>query len=145
MFHNCRGWQRGYAYAYASAAAKPYYETRRHHGSSFGVRRPLRYLAYQLDLTDDQTRRIAVILDRLKTEQEQVRLDESRTISALAELIVREGVSIDELTDALQPRVASAERMRLVTARAVQEVQALLTREQREEFAYLLSNRAIVL
>jgi Spy/CpxP family protein refolding chaperone len=109
------------------------------------VRRPLRYLAYQLDLTDEQTRRLAAILDRLKTEQEQVRLDEARTVSALAELVTRERVAIGELEDALKPRVQSAERMQQVVARAIQDIQELLDAEQRAEFAYLLSNHTLSL
>jgi Spy/CpxP family protein refolding chaperone len=147
--HYCRGWPRGYAFAYATAGSSTWYETRHHGGRSrgggFGVRRPLRYLAYQLDLTDEQTRRLAAILDRLKTEQEQVRLDEARTVSALAELVTRERVAIGELEDALKPRVQSAERMQQVVARAIQDIQELLDAEQRAEFAYLLSNHTLSL
>ena len=68
----------------------------------------MRYLGYQLDLDDEQMRRVAVILDRLKTEREQAKLDESRTVSELAELVVKDGVSIDELKSALSPRAAMA-------------------------------------
>lgn len=147
MYHRYAGWSRRYAYAHA--CYQPFYASRnygkhRSHGG-FGVRRPLRYLGYQLDLDDEQMRRVAVILDRLKTEREQAKLDESRTVSELAELVVKVGVSIDELKSALSPRVASAERMQLVVARAVQEIAEVLEREQREEFAYLLSNRSIVM
>ncbi len=97
------------------------------------------------DLDDEQMRRVAAILDRLKNEREQAKLDESRTVSELAALVTTEGVSIDDLKSALAPRVASAERLQLVVARAVQEITEVLELEQREEFAYLLSNRSIVL
>lgn len=147
MYHRCHGWSRRYAFAHAYH--QPSYESRKHssyrsHGG-FGVRRPLRYLGYHLDLDDEQMRRVAAILDRLKNEREQATLDESRTVSELAALVTKEGVSIDDLKSALAPRVASAERLQLVVARAVQEITEVLELEQREEFAYLLSNRSIVL
>ena len=147
MYHRYHGWSRRYAFAHAYH--QPSYESRKHssyrsHGG-FGVRRPLRYLGYHLDLDDEQMRRVAAILDRLKNEREQAKLDESRTVSELAALVVKEGVSIDDLKAALAPRVASAERLQLVVARAVQEITEVLELEQREEFAYLLSNRSIVL
>ena len=63
------------------------HESRWHHrgggGRDFGVRRPLRFLAFKLDLSEPQTRRMAAILNQLKAEREQAQLDEKRTVSAL--------------------------------------------------------------
>src|SRR4051794_36730916 len=40
-------------------------------GGPFGVRRPLRFLAHKLDLTEDQVAELARIIDELKTERAQ--------------------------------------------------------------------------
>ena len=165
MFHHFRsrgGWPRRYAYGYAACYASPEhheqdrqrerdgsrYESRRHgrgRSGRSGVRRPLRYLSYHLGLDEDQMRRVAVTLDTLKMEREQARLDESRTVSSLADLVRKDDVSVDDLKQALAPRVDSAQRLQLAIARAVLEIKDVLDTEQREEFSYLLSNRTIVL
>src|SRR5207249_9796326 len=51
---------------------------------AFGVRRPLRFLAFQLRLHEAQTRELARILDELKTERAQPAVDHRRTPAALA-------------------------------------------------------------
>ena len=157
MFHHCNRWSRRYAYAHAygyparrssNYSDSTAYQSRRHRGrtgSSFGVRRPLRYLAYHLDLDDGQVRRIAAIMDRLKTEREQANLDESRTVTKVASLVTNPDVSVDLLKDALAPRVASAEHLQLATARALQDIIVELDAEQREDFAYLLNSKGFVL
>ncbi len=148
MFHHCYRMYPRYAYAHAAAHRNSHESRRRrghHGGGSFGVRRPLRWLGYQLDLDDGQMRRIAAILDRLKTEREQASLDEARTVTEIASLVTRADVSVDELKDALAPRVASAERLQLAVARAVQEIVAELDQDQREDFAYLLNAKGFTL
>src|SRR6516225_2848930 len=40
-------------------------------GGAFGVRRPLRFLAYKLELDESQVAQLARILDELKTERAQ--------------------------------------------------------------------------
>lgn len=151
MFHHCNRWYPRYAYAhegYRSSLSPGRYESRRRRGghnshSGFGVRRPLRYLSYQLDLDDAQVRHIAAVLDRLKTEREQAALDESRTVTDIAGLVTQADLSVDKLKEALAPRVASAERLQQAVAKAVQEIVAELDAEQREDFAYLLNSKAL--
>jgi hypothetical protein len=148
MYHHCNRWSRRYAYASAYHDAKseqPFYESREHRRGSFGVRRPLRYLSYQLDLDEQQRRRIAAVLERLKIEREQGALDQKKTVAGLADLVTREDVSIDELRKALAPRVQSTENLQMAIARAVQEIVALLDSDQREEFAHLLRSGALKL
>ena len=151
MFHHCNRWYPRYAYAHegyrASFSPGRYESRRRHRGhrSGFGVRRPLRYLSYQLDLDDGQVRHIAAILDRLKIEREQAALDEGRTITDIAALVTEADLSVDKLKNALAPRVTSAERLQLAVAKAVQEIVAELDAEQREDFAYLLNSKALML
>ena len=140
MYHHCNRWSRRYAYAYAfkEHAEQPFYESRHHRRGNFGVRRPLRYLSYQLDLDEQQRRRIAAVLDRLKMEREQGKLDEKKTVSELASLVTNENVSVDELRKTLEPRVKSSENLQIAIAKAVQEIVEVLDPDQREEFAYLL-------
>jgi hypothetical protein len=54
-------------------------------GGRFGVRRPLRFLAYKLELDDAQIGELAKILDDLKTERAQAAVDDRRALSAFAE------------------------------------------------------------
>ena len=128
-----------------SKRAQHTYESRRHGRGNFGVRRPLRYLTYQLDLDEAQTRKVAAILDQLKHEREQAKLDESRTVSNMAELVTNPDLSVDMLKEALAPRVDAAERLQAAVARAIQQMAVVLDPDQREEFAYLLTSKAIVL
>ena len=155
MFHHCRRWAPGYAHAYAGASHHARkqrvsrhasaYESRRHGRGDFGVRRPLRYLTYQLDLDETQTRKVAAILDQLKHEREQAQLDERRTVSDLADLVTNPDLSVDMLKDALAPRVDAAERLQLAVARAVQQMAVVLDPDQRDELAYLLTSKSLVL
>ena len=63
MRHYCRSmyWRPAYAHGRSTSSntKNNCYETRGHRGAHFGVRRPLRYLSYQLDLSENQMRRNA--------------------------------------------------------------------------------------
>jgi hypothetical protein len=160
--YRCFGpaWPLRYAYAYGhgessersrpdEAADIPWYANRSHHwksgrhGGSFGVRRPLRYLSYQLDLDESQRRRVAVALDAVKTEREQAALDEKKMAAGLAELIARPDLTDEALTGVLSARVTSTEKVQASVAHAIREIVAVLDPDQREEFAYLLRTGAI--
>ncbi|XOV83000.1 MAG: hypothetical protein ACFHXK_19370 [bacterium] len=154
MFHRSHRWSPRYAYGHCGSHepnTSPIYQARGrrggHHGggSYFGVRRPIRYLAYQLDLDDRQTRKIAAVLDRLKVEREQARLDEARTVIDIASMVTHPDLSVDMLKDALGPRVSSAEQLQIAVAKAMHEIVCELDPEQREDFAYLLNSKAFVL
>ncbi|MEM1436105.1 MAG: hypothetical protein AAGG11_18770, partial [Pseudomonadota bacterium] len=132
-FSRCGGIRR-HAYAvFATPSARATnawqrYEHRRHgHGGSFGVRRPLRYLAHRLDLDDSQVRRLAIVLDRLKSEREQARLDDERAMSRVAELLLDgelpEKAAFD---DALRCRRDSQERLEAEATQALVHIAELL-------------------
>ncbi len=55
--------------------------------SGFGVRRPLRFLARRLDLSDEQLEDAARILERLKIERAQAVVDLRRTAADLADAL----------------------------------------------------------
>jgi Spy/CpxP family protein refolding chaperone len=107
-------------------------------GGGFGVRRPLRFLAHKLELSDDQVTQLAAILDALKTERAQSEVDHRRRTASLAEAF--EGTSFDQSkVDAANAEQArSLERLRLSVKTALEKMHALLNDEQRKKFAYLL-------
>jgi len=141
------GWQR-YVTAGGSMETgdSPSYQESRHRhghrGGSFGARRPLRYLSYRLDLDERQQRQVAAILERVKVEREQAKLDEKKTVSDLASVVTGETVSVDGFQQALAPRVDSARNLQTALAKALQELVDLLDTDQREEFAHLMRSGA---
>jgi len=112
-------------------------------GGSFGVRRPLRFLAFKLELDDAQVTELAAVLSELKTERAQASVDERRTTSSLADAVAAE--SFDEATAkaATGERVKSTERVQAAVARALGRIHALLRPEQRAKLAYLLRTGAL--
>lgn len=162
MFHRNRylrraalfpvGWACGYAFAgnegqqtHDAASEFRSYQESRHfgrHGGSFGARRPLRHLSYRLDLDEGQQRVAARVLDKLKVELEQARLDEKKTVSGVADLISAEQPAQDDLERALGPRVETARNLQSVVASAMHELIEVLDRDQRDELAHLLRSGA---
>ena len=118
---------------------------RGHRSGSFGVRRPLRYLSYQLDLDESQRRQVAAALDSVKIEREQMALDEKKMVSELADLVDTSGtdeaeskLSTDALKDTLSARIRSSERLQKRIAKALKQIVEVLDPDQRQEFAYLI-------
>ena len=154
-WHGCTPKRLAYGLAYAQThtcsnrqrRGEHIQETRSHrsHGASFGVRRPLRYLRYHLDLDEGQTRKVAAILNELKLEREQARVDDKRSLHALADLITRDDSGVEHFKTALEPRVSSAERLRGEVARALDELNKVLDLDQREELAEMVRSGLISL
>jgi hypothetical protein len=118
---------------------------RGHRSGNFGVRRPLRYLSYQLDLDESQRRQVAAALDSVKIEREQMALDEKKMLSELADLVHDGGaedaelvLSTDALKETLSARVRSNEQLSMRIAKALKQIVEVLDPDQRQEFAYLI-------
>ena len=114
-----------------------------HHDSdlgagAFGVRRPLRFLAYKLDLDEQQIAELARILADLKTERAQAEVDGRRATAALADAIAGEQFDAAGATGAGAIRVATAEHLRDAVIKALGRLHALLEPEQRQRLAYLI-------
>lgn len=107
-------------------------------GGGFGVRRPLRFLAHKLDLSDERVGQFAAILDRLKTERAQADVDYRRRTASLAEAFEAESFDHAKVDAANAEQAASTERLRGSVKQALQQMHALLDVEQRKKFAYLL-------
>ena len=117
---------------------------RRSHGhsgvqaSGFGVRRPLRYMAHRLDLDDEQIDTLAGILNLLKTERAQARLDEQRSIAGIADAVDGDEFDAAAAAEALSARVEAAERLKEEVLTTLQKTHEMLDPEQRKRLAYLL-------
>jgi len=107
-------------------------------GGHFGVRRPLRFLAYKLELDERQVAELARILDTLKTERAQAEVDRRRTVSAFADAIAGEAFDSAKAGDGARLRVSSAERLRDAVVTALQQIHGILDGEQRAKLAYLI-------
>jgi Spy/CpxP family protein refolding chaperone len=104
----------------------------------FGVRRPLRFLAYKLDLDEKQVSELAKILDELKTERAQAAVDDRRSLADFAEALAGETFDTARATAAGDRRVASATKLRDAVAKALGQIHAMLNADQRGRIAYLI-------
>ncbi len=104
----------------------------------FGVRRPLRFLAYKLNLDEKQVGELARILDELKTERAQVAVDDRRSLADFAESLSGEAFDTARATTAGDRRVTSAQRLKEAVNKALAQIHALLNPDQRTKLAYLI-------
>ncbi len=118
---------------------------RRRPGGEFGVRRPLRFLAYKLELDEKQVGELARILNELKTERAQAEVDGRRTTAAFADAVG--GAAFDEAKagEGATLRVQSAERLKDAVQKALREIHAVLSDEQRQRLAYLIRTGVVTL
>jgi Spy/CpxP family protein refolding chaperone len=104
----------------------------------FGVRRPLRVLAYKLGLDDKQIAELARLLDEVKTERAQAEVDDRRTLAEFADALAGDAFDTAKATSAGDRRVASATKLRDAVLRFLQQIHAILNPEQRARLAYLI-------
>ncbi len=107
-------------------------------GGGFGVRRPLRFLAYKLELDEAQVARLARVLDELKIERAQAAVDHRRTTAAFADAVAGEALDAAALAAAAADRGKSAERLGQAVSKALTRIHELLSPRQREQLAYLI-------
>jgi Spy/CpxP family protein refolding chaperone len=114
-------------------------------GGAFGVRRPLRFLAYKLELDERQVSELAKVLDELKTERAQAEVDRRRSLSAFADAVAGDTFDDARAKQAAGQRVATAERLRDAVTGALGRLHALLDKDQRERLAYLIRTGVLAL
>ena len=114
-------------------------------GAAFGVRRPLRFLAYKLDLDEAQMTELARILDELKTERAQADVDARRTVAAFADVIDADTFDEAKSMETAAQRTRSAERLAGAVSKALGRIHALLEPDQRTTFAYLVRTGGLTL
>jgi hypothetical protein len=108
-----------------------------------GVRRPLRWLAWRLDLDSEQVAAAAKILERLKLERAQAAVDLRRAASDLADAVESGEFARARVESAGSVRLGAAQRVQQAVARALEELHALLDSEQREKLAALIRGREL--
>jgi len=114
-------------------------------GAGFGVRRPLRFLAYKLQLNDAQVEELARILNELKTERAQLAVDDRRALTAFADSVASAEFDEAKTREAATLRVRSAERVQDAVVRSLGRIHALLDPEQRTRLAYLIRTGALLM
>src|SRR5262245_63132639 len=114
-------------------------------GGPFGVRRPLRFLANKLELSEAQMADLARIIDELKTERAQGDVDHRRTVAAFADAMEGASFGDERAREGGELRVKSAERLREAVIGALSKIHALLDEEQRKRFAYLIRTGVVSL
>ncbi len=114
-------------------------------GGAFGVRRPLRFLAYKLELDERQVAELARILDELKTERAQGEVDRRRSLSGFADAVGGATFDAARANEAAALRVATAERLKTAVTGALAKLHALLDDDQRGRLAYLIRTGVLAL
>ena len=114
-------------------------------GASFGVRRPLRFLAWKLALDERQTAELAKVLADMKTERAQAEVDARRAAGLLADLAAAADFDEAKAREAADLKVKSAERVRDALVKTLARLHAILRPEQREQLAYLIRTGALLL
>ena len=112
---------------------------------AFGVRRPLRFLAYKLDLDERQVAELARILNELKTERAQAEVDGRRAVAAFADAIAGAAFDPQRAGEGGAARVRSAEHLRAAVVAALGRIHAILQPDQRERLAYLIRTGALTI
>ncbi len=112
-------------------------------GRGFGVRRPLRFLARQLELSDEQTAKLAAILDELKTQRAQAKVDHKKAIGAISDALEADEFDAAKVEAATKARAESAAEVERAVARALERTYAILDAEQRRHLAYMLRTDAL--
>jgi Spy/CpxP family protein refolding chaperone len=114
-------------------------------GGGFGVRRPLRFLAWKLELEEAQIGKLAAILDELKIERAQASVDNRRSIGNFADAVAGADFDPAKAKEAGEGRVKSAEKLRDAVVTALGKIHGILDAEQREKLAYLLRTGTLVI
>jgi len=148
----CWGFGPGFAWASATAGDGPrgsalFFSTSSDDdglgSAGLGVRRPLRFLTWKLDLTNEQIAAVARILERLKIERAQGEVEQRRSAAAIADAL--EGESFDSAAAAIATdhRADAARAVQKAVASALADLHAALEPDQRRRLAMLIRTRAI--
>jgi Spy/CpxP family protein refolding chaperone len=146
-------WQK-WAFAHPGPCGPFHHHRHRHHtsenrshewGRGFGVRRPLRFLARELELDPEQTEALAEILEDLKIQRAQAKVDHKKAIGAIAGALAGDTFDAVAVEAATQARAHSAAEVERAVAKALERTHALLDAEQRKRLAYLLRTDGITI
>ncbi|HTW94063.1 MAG TPA: Spy/CpxP family protein refolding chaperone [Tepidisphaeraceae bacterium] len=111
----------------------------------FGVRRPLRFLAHKLELSEEQVVKLARILAELKTERAQAAVDNRRRLTELADALAADQFDAAKVAGVGDKRAETRARLAAAITAALEQIHALLTPEQRGRLAHLIRSGVIAL
>src|SRR5262245_7085261 len=111
----------------------------------FGIRRPLRFLAWKLGLSEPQLERFAAVINELKTERAQAAVDDRRTLTLLADAASGEAFDGAKAEEAAKLRVESTQRLQQRVSGSRAALHAVLDAEQGSRLAYLLRTGTLVM
>ena len=109
------------------------------------MRRPLRFLAWKLELTEPQLARFAAIINELKTERAQAAVDDRRALTLLADAATGAEFDTAKASEAATLRTESARKLQARVSTSLAEMHAVLDPEQRARLAYLLRTGTLVM
>ncbi len=109
------------------------------------MRRPLRFLAWKLQLDEAQVAEFATLLNELKTERAQAAVDDRRALTAFADAVAGETFEAARAAEAQRLRVQSAERLQGTILKTIEGMHARLDPEQRARLAYLIRTGTLLL
>jgi hypothetical protein len=84
-------------------------------------------------------------LDELKTERAQGAVDHRRTVAAFADALMADTFDSAKAGEGADLRLKSAERVRDVVLKSLQQIHAILNPDQRSRLAYLIRTGALVI
>lgn len=116
----------------------PLQEMAMHRGPKLGVRRPLRFLAHNLELDPDQMEGLARILGELKTERGQATVDRERSAHRAADALEADDLDAEALNAALAARVEAEKKLQEAVQSGMTKLHALLRPDQRRKLSTLL-------
>lgn len=111
----------------------------------FGIRRPLRFLAWKLGLSEPQLARFAAVINELKTERAQAAVDDRRALTLLADAVTAGEFDTAKAAEAAKLRADGARRLQERVADSLAQMHAVLDPEQRARLAYLLRTGTLVM
>jgi Spy/CpxP family protein refolding chaperone len=102
-------------------------------------------MARQLDLDDDQVEQLAGILDDLKTQRAQARVDSRKAVSVFADVFAGDAFDADRVREACAARVESERLVEDAVAKALERTFEMLEPDQRKRLAYLLRSEGLTI
>ncbi len=111
--------------------------------AGLGTKRPIRFLAYKLDMSREQINEASRILERLKIEREQASVDLRRAAADIADAFDSETFDAQRADAAADKRVETARTVQRALSQALRDLHELLDDEQRTRLATLIRSRAI--
>jgi Spy/CpxP family protein refolding chaperone len=100
-------------------------------------------LVHKLELDERQATQVAKILEDLKIERAQAEVDDRRATASFADAVEGESFDAAAAEAAAKRRAETAERLGAGVQKALGQMHAVLSGEQRETLAFLIRGGAL--